>query len=70
MSRAGDLSQTFISEIEMKNRSLSIEEAFYLFFPLLCVLIRDARLIAGLCLIIFLAGPIARFHACGLSRRI
>jgi peptidoglycan/LPS O-acetylase OafA/YrhL len=48
--------------------SLSIEDAFYLFFPLLCVLIRDARLIAGLCLIIFLAGPIARFHASSMGQ--
>jgi peptidoglycan/LPS O-acetylase OafA/YrhL len=43
--------------------SLSIEETFYLCFPLVCILIRDARLIAGLCLGVFLAGPFARFHA-------
>jgi len=43
--------------------SLSIEETFYLCFPLVCILIRDARLIAGLCLGVFLAGPLARFHA-------
>jgi peptidoglycan/LPS O-acetylase OafA/YrhL len=43
--------------------SLSIEEAFYICFPLVCILIRDARLFAGLCLIIFFAGPFARFHA-------
>jgi peptidoglycan/LPS O-acetylase OafA/YrhL len=43
--------------------SLSIEETFYLCFPLVCILIRDARLIAGLCLGIFFAGPLARFYA-------
>jgi peptidoglycan/LPS O-acetylase OafA/YrhL len=43
--------------------SLSIEEAFYICFPLVCILIRDARLFAGLCIIIFSAGPFARFHA-------
>jgi peptidoglycan/LPS O-acetylase OafA/YrhL len=43
--------------------SLSIEEAFYICFPLVCMLIRDARLFAGLCIIIFFAGPFARFHA-------
>ena len=43
--------------------SLSIEEAFYICFPLVCILIRDARLFAGLCIIIFFAGPFARFHA-------
>jgi peptidoglycan/LPS O-acetylase OafA/YrhL len=43
--------------------SLSIEEAFYLFFPLLCLLIRDVRLLVGFGIIIFLAGPIARSHA-------
>jgi peptidoglycan/LPS O-acetylase OafA/YrhL len=43
--------------------SLSIEETFYLFFPLVCFLIRDTRLIAGLCIGVFLAGPFARFAA-------
>jgi len=43
--------------------SLSIEEAFYICFPLVCMLLRDARLFAGLCIIIFFAGPFARYHA-------
>jgi peptidoglycan/LPS O-acetylase OafA/YrhL len=43
--------------------SLSIEETFYLLFPLACILARDNRLIAGFCIGIFLAGPFARFHA-------
>jgi len=43
--------------------SLSIEETFYICFPLLCLLIRDARFIAGLCVVIFLVGPFARSHA-------
>jgi peptidoglycan/LPS O-acetylase OafA/YrhL len=43
--------------------SLSIEEAFYICFPLVCLLLRDARLFAGLCIVIFFAGPFARYHA-------
>jgi peptidoglycan/LPS O-acetylase OafA/YrhL len=43
--------------------SLSIEETFYLCFPLVCMLLRDARLFAGLCIILFFAGPLARYHA-------
>src|SRR6516162_4379294 len=43
--------------------SLSIEETFYICFPLVCMLLRDARLFAGLCIILFFAGPFARYHA-------
>ena len=43
--------------------SLSIEETFYICFPLLWIVIRDVRFIAGLCVVIFLAGPFARSHA-------
>jgi peptidoglycan/LPS O-acetylase OafA/YrhL len=43
--------------------SLSIEETFYLCFPLVCILIRDARFIVGLCVGVFFAGPLARLYA-------
>ena len=43
--------------------SLSIEETFYFCFPLVCILFRDPRLLAGLFAIIFLNGPLARSHA-------
>ncbi|TKR30209.1 acyltransferase [Luteimonas gilva] len=40
--------------------SLSIEEAFYLGFPLVCLLVRDARLLAVLLLALALSLPITR----------
>jgi len=41
--------------------SLSIEEIFYLFFPVLCLLLRTPRAILSGCLFLIAAGPIARF---------
>jgi peptidoglycan/LPS O-acetylase OafA/YrhL len=41
--------------------SLSIEELFYLFFPVLCLLLRTRRAILSCCLLLLAAGPIARF---------
>jgi peptidoglycan/LPS O-acetylase OafA/YrhL len=43
--------------------SLSIEEVFYLFFPVLCVLLRTRGAILSGCLLLVAAGPIARFTA-------
>jgi len=40
--------------------SLSIEEVFYLFFPVLCLLARTRRTILFACLLLLVAGPIAR----------
>ena len=48
--------------------SLSIEETFYLGFPLVCMLLRDVRLIAGLCIIVFFVGPLARFHGAPMEQ--
>jgi len=41
--------------------SLSIEEMFYLFFPVLCLLLRSGRAMLSCCLLLIAAGPIARF---------
>jgi peptidoglycan/LPS O-acetylase OafA/YrhL len=41
--------------------SLSIEEMFYLFFPLLCLSLRNRLAILSCCLVLIVAGPIARF---------
>jgi len=41
--------------------SLSIEEVFYLFFPVLCLLLRTRRAILSCCLLLVAAGPIVRF---------
>jgi peptidoglycan/LPS O-acetylase OafA/YrhL len=41
--------------------SLSIEEMFYLFFPVLCLLLRSRRAMLSFCLLVIAAGPIARF---------
>jgi peptidoglycan/LPS O-acetylase OafA/YrhL len=40
--------------------SLSIEEVFYLFFPVVCLLARTRRTILFACLLLVVAGPIAR----------
>jgi peptidoglycan/LPS O-acetylase OafA/YrhL len=40
--------------------SLSVEEVFYLTFPLACVLLKRDRLIAALCAVFIVAGPIYR----------
>jgi len=40
--------------------SLSIEEVFYLFFPVACLLARTPRTILIACLLLLVAGPIAR----------
>lgn len=40
--------------------SLSIEEVFYLFFPLLCILLRKQKYLIGVMLIFILIGPFAR----------
>jgi peptidoglycan/LPS O-acetylase OafA/YrhL len=45
--------------------SLSIEEMFYLFFPLLCLLLRNRRAMLTCCLLLIIAGPIARL--CGAT---
>jgi peptidoglycan/LPS O-acetylase OafA/YrhL len=42
--------------------SLSVEEAFYIFFPLLCVLLRKQALIVLLLLCFVVIGPYARIH--------
>lgn len=41
--------------------SLSIEEMFYLFFPVLSLLLRNRRAILACCLLLIVAGPVARF---------
>jgi peptidoglycan/LPS O-acetylase OafA/YrhL len=41
--------------------SLSVEEIFYLFFPLLCLFFRSRRAVLLVCLFLMVAGPIARF---------
>ena len=41
--------------------SLSIEEVFYLFFPVLCLLLRTRLTVLSGCLFLLAAGPIARF---------
>jgi peptidoglycan/LPS O-acetylase OafA/YrhL len=41
--------------------SLSIEEVFYLLFPILCLLLRSQRAMLACCLFLFIAGPVARF---------
>ena len=48
--------------------SLSIEETFYLCFPLVCMLLRDVRLIAVLCIMVFFIGPMARFHGAPMEQ--
>lgn len=40
--------------------SLSVEEVFYLTFPLACVVLRRNRYIVGLCILAIVAGPIYR----------
>lgn len=40
--------------------SLSVEEVFYLAFPVACVLLKRNGLIAGLCAVFIIAGPIYR----------
>src|SRR5262249_7895153 len=42
--------------------SLSVEEVFYIFFPLLCVLLRKQALIILLLLSFVVIGPYARIH--------
>jgi peptidoglycan/LPS O-acetylase OafA/YrhL len=42
--------------------SLSVEEVFYIFFPLLCVLLRKRVLIIGLLSCFLAIGPFARVH--------
>ncbi len=42
--------------------SLSVEEVFYIFFPLLCVLLRKQALIIALLLLFVVIGPYARMH--------
>jgi peptidoglycan/LPS O-acetylase OafA/YrhL len=46
--------------------SLSVEEVFYLFFPLLCTLVRKQTLIIGLLCCLLASGPWTRVHAQGL----
>ncbi|HEU4413885.1 MAG TPA: acyltransferase [Candidatus Angelobacter sp.] len=43
--------------------SLSVEEVFYVFFPLLCTLLRKQLLIAGAFCCFVIIGPFARTHA-------
>ncbi len=43
--------------------SLSVEEVFYIFFPLLCVLLRKQALIVMLLLCFVVIGPYARIHS-------
>jgi peptidoglycan/LPS O-acetylase OafA/YrhL len=45
--------------------SLSIEEAFYLGFPLVCLLVRDARALAALLLALALSLPVTRAALAG-----
>ncbi len=40
--------------------SLSNEEVFYIFFPLLCIALRDRRRICAVLLVLVIAGPMAR----------
>lgn len=40
--------------------SLSIEEMFYLFFPLLCIFLRKQKYLIGIMLVFILIGPFAR----------
>jgi peptidoglycan/LPS O-acetylase OafA/YrhL len=40
--------------------SLSIEEMFYLFFPLLCLVLRNRGALLSCCLLLIVIGPIAR----------
>ncbi len=40
--------------------SLSVEEVFYLFFPLLCLFIKNQRVFIGVLVIFIIAGPVAR----------
>lgn len=42
--------------------SLSVEEVFYIFFPLLCVLLRKRALIVALLFCFAVIGPFARIH--------
>ena len=42
--------------------SLSVEEVFYVFFPLVCVLLRKPALIIGLLCCFLVIGPFARVH--------
>jgi peptidoglycan/LPS O-acetylase OafA/YrhL len=42
--------------------SLSVEEVFYVFFPLLCTLLRKQALLVGLLVCFVLIGPFARVH--------
>jgi peptidoglycan/LPS O-acetylase OafA/YrhL len=43
--------------------SLSVEEVFYIFFPLLCVLLRKQALLVGILFCFVVIGPFARIHA-------
>ncbi|HEY7402796.1 MAG TPA: acyltransferase [Candidatus Angelobacter sp.] len=43
--------------------SLSVEEVFYIFFPLLCVLLRKQALMIAALLCFVVAGPYVRIHA-------
>jgi peptidoglycan/LPS O-acetylase OafA/YrhL len=43
--------------------SLSVEEVFYIFFPLLCVVLRKQALIVGILFCFVVMGPFARVHA-------
>ena len=43
--------------------SLSVEEVFYIFFPLLCVLLRKQALIVALLFCFVVIGPYARIHS-------
>jgi len=43
--------------------SLSVEEVFYILFPLLCTLLRKQALLIGMLLCFVLIGPFARVHA-------
>jgi peptidoglycan/LPS O-acetylase OafA/YrhL len=47
--------------------SLSVEEMFYLFFPLVCRVVRRERLFAGLMICFVVAGPFARARAFNLN---
>ncbi len=40
--------------------SLSVEEAFYLFFPIACVMLRRTKWLVGLLLVFIVLGPLAR----------
>lgn len=43
--------------------SLSVEETFYLAYPLLCSLVRNRYVLLGIGLALVVAGPVARIHA-------